>query len=207
LLEQVDEEDMLNLAYSSDVVLLLDDTAQDVADTVVSGVIEQNNLLGLTAVFFSCLTSGFAGVYFERVLKGSQTSLWVRNIQLGVFGAICSFVLMVLNDYSLIAEQGLLYGYNGYVYTVILNQALGGLVVALVVRYSDQILKGFALSVAVVLSCFVSIFMFDFKPTVMFALGALMVVASVFLYSFWGGKGEKQSNKSSILPVSHKEDD
>jgi len=39
--------------------------------------------IGLMAVVVACLTSGFSGVYFEKILKGSKTSLWIRNIQLG----------------------------------------------------------------------------------------------------------------------------
>ena len=40
---------------------------------------------GLVAVICACCTSGFSGVYFEKILKGTSVSLWLRNIQLGVF--------------------------------------------------------------------------------------------------------------------------
>ncbi|TTF87017.1 UDP-galactose translocator [Bagarius yarrelli] len=38
----------------------------------------QSYLKGLVAVVVSCLSSGFAGVYFEKILKGSSASLWLR---------------------------------------------------------------------------------------------------------------------------------
>jgi len=40
-------------------------------------------IVGFTAVLSSTLTSGFAGVYFEKILKTGPTSVWIRNIQLG----------------------------------------------------------------------------------------------------------------------------
>lgn len=40
-------------------------------------------MIGFAAVLSSTLTSGFAGVYFEKILKTGPTSVWIRNIQLG----------------------------------------------------------------------------------------------------------------------------
>ena len=41
-------------------------------------------LIGLVAVLIACFSSGFAGVYFEKLLKGSKVSLWMRNVVLGM---------------------------------------------------------------------------------------------------------------------------
>lgn len=48
--------------------------------------------LGLTAVILACCTSGFAGVYFEKILKGQKVSVWMRNIQLGLFSIVLGMV-------------------------------------------------------------------------------------------------------------------
>jgi len=40
--------------------------------------------IGLVAVLTACCSSGFAGVYFEKILKGSKATIWMRNIQLGI---------------------------------------------------------------------------------------------------------------------------
>ena len=43
-----------------------------------------NPYLGLIAVLIACCSSGFSGVYFEKLMKtGSQPSVIIRNIQLG----------------------------------------------------------------------------------------------------------------------------
>ena len=40
-------------------------------------------VVGVLAVLTACCSSGFAGVYFEKILKGTKASIWMRNVQLG----------------------------------------------------------------------------------------------------------------------------
>lgn len=49
---------------------------------------EENVMTGGLAALAAAVTSGFAGVYFEMVLKGSDMSVWVRNIHLALFGVL-----------------------------------------------------------------------------------------------------------------------
>ena len=42
-----------------------------------------DQMVGLAAVSGACVTSGFSGVYMEKILKTSPVSLWMRNFQLG----------------------------------------------------------------------------------------------------------------------------
>jgi UDP-galactose transporter len=55
-----------------------------------------NPTLGLVTVFASCMLSGAAGVYFEKVLKGSNATLWVRNVQLSFFSLFPALFIGVL---------------------------------------------------------------------------------------------------------------
>lgn len=44
----------------------------------------------------ACCLSGFAGIYFEKILKGSApVSLWMRNVQMGVFAIPSSFAAVM----------------------------------------------------------------------------------------------------------------
>ena len=54
----------------------------------------QNPLVGLGAVIVACLLSGFAGIYFEKILKGSDVTVWMRNIQLSVVAIPISYLTM-----------------------------------------------------------------------------------------------------------------
>ncbi|CAF0912108.1 unnamed protein product [Didymodactylos carnosus] len=142
-----------------------------------------NAVVGLVAVISACTLSGLAGVYFEKILKGSETSVWIRNIQLGVFGIFFGLLTMIISDGRDVQKLGFLFGYTKMVWLAITVQSAGGLIVALVVKYADNILKGFATSSAIIISCIVSMLLFDFHLTILFAIGSLLVIFSIFLYS------------------------
>jgi len=151
----------------------------------------QNGFLGLFAVIVSCLSSGFAGVYFEKMLKGSDASVWLRNVQLGIFGSTTAVIGMLLTDGAAIVQKGFFFAYTPLVFLVVFQQAIGGLIVALVVRYADNILKGFATSLSIILSCTASVFLFDYHITLKFILGASLVIVAICLY----GMPQKSSDK------------
>ncbi|CAN8028034.1 unnamed protein product [Ixodes persulcatus] len=139
--------------------------------------------LGLLAVLTSCLSSGFSGIYLEKLLKETTWSLWIRNVQLAIFGFLLGILAMLLADWNALLAEGFFQGYNSITWTVIFLQTFGGLVVSLAVRYADSILKGFATSVSIVLSTFCSYFLLgDLLPTGRFFMGAGTVILATLIY-------------------------
>lgn len=158
---------------------------------------DQNQILGLTAVVLSCLSSGFAGVYFEKMLKGSDASIWLRNVQLGMFGSLSALLGMVAKDWGTILDKGFFFGYSPLVFTVVIQQAVGGLIVAVVVKFADNILKGFATSLSIIISCIAAVFLFEFIVTFLFVIGAGLVMIAIYLY----GKPQVPKAPVPILPT------
>lgn len=159
---------------------------------------DQNYVAGLIAVVISCLSSGFAGVYFEKILKGSSASVWVRNVQLGIFGTLLGLLGLWWNDGAAVAERGFLFGYTDLVWCVIFNQAFGGLLVAVVVKYADNILKGFATSFSIIISTVLSIYLFGFHVDLLFTVGAGLVIGAVYMYSLPKTASGPLSSPSSL---------
>ncbi|KAJ3387844.1 hypothetical protein HDU84_000448 [Entophlyctis sp. JEL0112] len=140
------------------------------------------SIIGLLAVTIACFLSGLAGVWFEKVLKDSSASIWHRNIQMSVYSIIPGLVSVFVLDYSIISEHGFFVGYNKWTIMTIATQAVGGLIVALVVKYADNILKGFATSISVILSALASVYLFNFKISKTFVLGSLLVLWATHIY-------------------------
>jgi len=158
---------------------------------------KQSQFIGLVAVLCAACTSGFSGVYFEKILKGSQTSLWLRNVQMGLPSVIIAFLTVYAKDSAAVASQGFLGGYSPIVWTVVTVQAVGGLIVAVVVKYADNVLKVFATSFSIVVSCILSAIFFDFHATFAFVVGASLVVIATVLYS----QPERKPRRKPVLPT------
>lgn len=67
----------------------------------------------------------FLGVYFEKVLKSSDTSLWVRNIQMYLSGIVVTLVGVYMSDGAQVLEKGFFYGYTCFVWLVICKYLVG----------------------------------------------------------------------------------
>lgn len=138
---------------------------------------------GMVACSISGLSSAYAGVYFEKYVKGKDAaSLWVRNIQLGIFGVPLSVVYMAVKDGGQISRSGLLQGFDASAWLVVALQVFGGLVTGMVVKYCDNILKNFALAISVILTVLVVIPLFGQWPSAFFLVGVGFVLLSVFMY-------------------------
>jgi len=145
-----------------------------------------NPLVGLSAVISACFMSGFAGIYFEKVLKGSTTSIWTRNVQMGSMGALLAIITAYAKDGAAIGSHGFFQGWTPLVAAVAVQVGLGGLLTALVVRHADNILKGFATSVSIIVSGIISIYMIPalkFSPSPMWMSGSALVMLATLLYS------------------------
>ncbi|KLO10728.1 hypothetical protein SCHPADRAFT_856187 [Schizopora paradoxa] len=141
---------------------------------------------GFAAVVAACFTSGLAGVYFEMVLKGSKADLWVRNVQLSLFSLIPAMVPIVA-EWSRGGGSGLFSSifanFGAWAWATVAVQVFGGLVTAVVIKYSDNILKSFATSLSIVLSFLASVVLFHFNITPTFVLGSSTVLAATWLYN------------------------
>uniref|UniRef100_A0A914GZV6 CMP-sialic acid transporter n=1 Tax=Globodera rostochiensis TaxID=31243 RepID=A0A914GZV6_GLORO len=144
-----------------------------------------NRFVGIFAVFATCVTAGFAGVYFEKMLKdGSSTPFWIRNLQMYSCGVFSAFVGCFLKDYGHIRENGLFYGYNVWVLAIVLSLSLGGIYISLIMKHLDNLYKSFASSISIVAVTLLSLLLFEntFIGT-FFLFGALTVCFALVLYN------------------------
>jgi solute carrier family 35 (UDP-sugar transporter), member A1/2/3 len=179
---------LILLVVGVSLILLNDPAAQHKSSSS-----RHNFMLGLMSVGALISCSGFAGVYFEKVLKSSNISLWARNYQLAMYSMVAAILNIVLFKYEFVQDHGFTYGYTGWTWFVILLGSGGGLLVALVVKYTNTIVKGFATCISIVLNALASSYLFGKQLDSVFVLSVIAVIISLFNYS------EKDTPDSAIV--------
>ncbi|KAL8139866.1 hypothetical protein V2J09_005887 [Rumex salicifolius] len=134
----------------------------------------QTPLQGWVMAVIMALLSGFAGVYTEAIIKKRpQRNINVQNFWLYVFGMAFNAAAILIQDFDKVVNEGFFHGYSFITVVMIINHALSGLAVSMVMKYADNIVKVYATSVAMVLTAVVSVFLFGFHLSLAFFLGSM----------------------------------
>jgi solute carrier family 35 (UDP-sugar transporter), member A1/2/3 len=86
-------------------------------------------------------------------------------------------------DLHNIVTYGLFHKFTGAAFLSIWNSAIGGLIVASVLKYADSVLKGYATAMSVILTGVLSMFLFNTNLSIIYFLGIVNVVTAVLLYN------------------------
>jgi len=167
----------------------------------------EDKVSGMLALIAACFTSSIAGVYTEKMLKQSTVSLWSRNVQLAFWSILTGGVALFMSgDGTKIIEGGLFQGYTPVVWLVVLLQGATGILVALVMKYADNIVKNFSVAMATVIATIASIPLFGTWPTTFFVIGMSLVFVSMWIYATNGAttsagpaKVETDSDSQKLL--------
>jgi len=108
--------------------------------------------------------------------------------------AFFSVCIALINLARTPEEKPFMHGFTSWVWVLVALQAGGGLLVAAVIKYADNVLKGMSTGVAVVFSTICSIFFFGTPLTLQFSIGATIILVSVYFFSNDFSCGEKQNN-------------
>ncbi|RCV06125.1 hypothetical protein SETIT_1G138500v2 [Setaria italica] len=127
----------------------------------------QGYMLGILS---ACL-SALAGVYTEYLMKKNSDSLYWQNVQLYTFGVIFNMGWLIYGDFKTGFELGpwwqrLFNGYSITTWMVVFNLGSTGLLVSWLMKYSDNIVKVYSTSMAMLLTMVISIYLFSVKATI-----------------------------------------
>jgi len=156
---------------------------------------------GFIAVLGACCTSGFAGVWIQKMLQQTSASIWVRNVQLAFFGALSSLGVAIVQDGERIIEEGFTQGFNGRVVGVILMTAVGGLLCAVMLKYAGATHGCFSTAMSIILTSLLSQFLFaDFSLDWLFVAGSVVAIGASLVFALGTPTWLTVSHGTSSVP-------
>lgn len=151
---------------------------------------EALQIFGFGAVLTEVVLSGFASIYFEKVVKSTTelVTIWERNFQLGVYSLIMYGGIILYENYFTMVEEGTQQRAawsNWTLITVLVSVlgAAGGLLVAATLKYADAILKTLAAAGAIVLSTVLGHYFLDGPLDMVIAIGSCVAIISIANYT------------------------
>ena len=142
---------------------------------------------GLMAALLQTVLCGLSGAYTEWRLKGDRSvSLWEQNWQLALHSLIFGIIALVGSDSdrATVLDNGFFYGYSEWTLLCILLNSLGGLLVSAILLYMDNIMKNFSGTAAILLTSYISYFLFDEDIfSIDFMCGTSVIVIAMLTYN------------------------
>jgi UDP-sugar transporter A1/2/3 len=138
--------------------------------------------LGYGAVLLEVVLSGFASIYFEKVVKSSTEviTIWERNFQLSFYSIIIYVSILM---YEMDSSYRIFKNWDSITVMVSLLGAAGGLLVAGTLKYADSIMKTLATAGAIIIATIVGYFFLGSKLDHIILLGAVTTIISIFNYT------------------------
>ncbi|KAI3380046.1 hypothetical protein SNEBB_002056 [Seison nebaliae] len=135
------------------------------------------NLTGIIFIIIYSTISGIAGTYTEYILKKNRNiNIFLQNIYLYIFGILC-------NSGTILSTSSIQFkDFNFYVRVIIITQIFSGIVMSLIFKYSNNIVRLFVIGIATILNSFLTIVVFNYPLEAAHFISLAGITSSLFIF-------------------------
>jgi len=135
--------------------------------------------------FFCMIFAFLQGIHEEKASSEILAVVFPEEDEFSVGTGITTTTnyLTANNNESEGMSESYFHGFTGWVWLLIALQSCGGLLVSAVMKYVDNVLKGLAMGISVVIASLFSAVLLGVHLTPQFSLGATIVFTSVYFFS------------------------
>lgn len=144
--------------------------------------------VGVLLTLVSCVFSSLAGVVNEALLKkeGQLHSLFLQNGLLYAWGVAINLLALAVQNHDRLDVYGPFDGYGPGVLLLLLVNALTGLSISAVLKFTDNLVRVFAHTAAMLLTMILESTVLATPPSVQLVLAVFIVSSSAAVYTMQG---------------------
>ena len=131
--------------------------------------------IGFIAALSAAVISGLSNVWFEKILKRSKSSIWIRNIQLSLFSLVPA---LLVSEFRIDNNDRFFIGWDVATCYIVILQVMCGLLVSITIYHADCILMQYLNSASIVVAILST---FDISNTVSVGLMMVFVASGMYL--------------------------
>lgn len=136
----------------------------------------------LKGIIFTIVAAGTAAVSsqtFEDILKSEKETTWVRQLQMscmGLLGAIISCIF----DYEKIKTS---VSISNTLLFLVFIRCIGDIIIPFVLKYADNVTKGFADTLSMLMAVPLSQILYHWHPHMGFYVGTIIILFSTYIFN------------------------
>lgn len=157
-----------------------------------------NIFIGPAFILASCFLGSLGGILLEKKVKRDSRpdSLWIFNAQLSIISFLPALCILLSECYQKGVSNPFI-NFSTLAWITVFARAGGGILVALILKHADNILKAFATCVAILLTLGVTAVSHGTYPSQHVCIGAILVIASTIGYAL----AEQQEKQKAQMPL------
>jgi len=143
---------------------------------------KDTSFYGIILCIIVSIMSPAAGIATEWIMKKSNMKnepLHSQNMHLYFFGILFNIIGYIIDTQP---DKSFFDGHSWTSAAVILSYAFTGLMVSLIMKYADNMVKIYAVAVSMALTLLISVLLFEEKATVDMFYGITVITLSIFIY-------------------------
>ena len=153
---------------------------------------QHKHSLGIVITILGAAASASSDQAFEDIVKQEYNSTWVRQMQMSALGCVGA-VISCIQDYEDIRDSDPI---TAPTFVLVIIKCAGDIIIPFVLKYADNVIKGFSDTLAVLLAFVISQILYHWHPHLEFWIGLILIVTAAVMFNH-----EKEKPKSKILTV------
>jgi len=176
------KRELSSLQWGALVLLMVGCSSSQIASGCNTTSIFAVPFTGILICVILSILSAAAGIYTEYIMKVTSLkvdSLQTQNMHLYFFGIIFNTIGYL---YEKEPGESFFDGYNFATILVVASYSFTGLIVSVIMKYADNMVKIYSTAVSMSLTMVISVLLFNFEPTPQLFFGIVIITISLLMY-------------------------